>query len=141
MLAIRRPRKVFDHKKNEHSFKCVKCTANFEVRKSLEEHIVVEHYFKCEECDIVYESRESMEDHNEEAHTFRCVECAETFYTEERCAEHVKSSHPSCETCEDEFSWAEADHSCYYTKNGASPLSERVIEQNLYQGYFFYSRD
>jgi len=136
-----RKSKLLEHRKPDHPFKCMKCNARFEVRKSLEEHLIVEHYFKCEDCDIVFESRKSMNLHNEAAHTFKCVECAETFTTEEKSSAHLKTTHQSCDTCEDEFSWAEADHSCYYTKNGISPKSERVIEQNLYQGYFFYSRD
>ena len=130
-----------EHKRNEHTFKCMKCPVTFEVKKCLEEHLIVEHYFKCEDCDIVFESRKSIQDHNISEHTFRCGECQEVFYTEERQVAHVKEEHQSCEVCEDEFSWADADHRCYYTKKGISPPSERVIEQNLYQGYFFSSRD
>ena len=30
---------------------------------------------------------------------------------------HEKAEHAKCELCEDEFTWVEVTHSCYFTKN------------------------
>jgi len=130
-----------DHVKKEHYFKCMKCSAKFLAKKSLEEHIIIEHYFKCEHCDIVYETRKSFQSHNESEHTFPCGECQEIFLTVELCSAHLREKHQSCEDCEDEFSWPGPEHRCFFTKNKITPPSERVIEQNLYRGWFFNSTD
>ena len=130
-----------EHVKKEHYFKCMKCPAKFLAKKSLEEHLIVEHYFKCEHCDIVYESKKSFQTHNEAEHTFPCGECQEIFLTVELCTAHLREKHQSCEDCEDEFSWPGPDHRCFFTKNKITPPSERVIEQNLYRGWFFNSTD
>jgi len=130
-----------EHVKKEHYFKCMKCPSKFEVKKGLEEHLVVEHYFHCEYCDMVYESRKSFQTHNELEHTFPCGECKEVFLTVELCSAHLKEKHQSCDDCMDEFSWPDLEHRCFFTKNNITPPSERVIEQNLYRGWFFNSTD
>ena len=130
-----------EHKVSAHTFKCMKCPKLFEIKKDLQEHLIVEHYFKCEECDLVFDSKSKMSDHNDKEHTFRCNECAQIFTSEAKRSDHIKSAHQTCDTCEDEFSWAEPDHSCYYTRTNTRPSTDRVIVQRLYQGYFFTSSE
>ena len=68
---------------------------------------------------------------------FKCEVCENVYSSEEDYNAHMKSEHQGCEECEDEFYWPDAEHECYYTETGVSPPNNRVIEQNLYQGYFY----
>ena len=68
-------------------------------------------------------------------HYFKCKECDDAFETTEARESHMDEKHSSCEVCEDEFTWAEEGHSCYYTINDIRPTKERVQVQNLYFDY------
>ena len=63
------------------------------------------------------------------------TKCEDTFELEESLVNHEKKKCSSCETCEDELSWAEQGHSCYYIKNNIRPTKERAQVQNLYFDY------
>jgi len=127
--------KVIEHKKVSHTFVCDKCKKTFEEKAILENHIKSSHLHKCEDCELIFDFKNKLEEHMRKEHTFKCPQCDETFKSEERAREHEKEVHSSCETCEDEFVWADPDHSCYYIKNNVRPTKDRVQVQNLYFDY------
>jgi len=127
--------KVVEHKRIMHTIKCEKCKRSFEEKSTLEEHIKTNHVLKCKVCSTVFDFKKKLEDHIQKEHSFKCTKCDGTFELEGSLVEHEKEKHSSCETCEDEFSWAEPGHSCYYTKNNIRPTKERVQVQNLYFDY------
>jgi len=127
--------KIIEHKKAMHSFLCEKCKKMFDDKSSLEEHIKTNHMNKCKVCDSIFDFKNKLEEHVKKEHNFKCGQCEETFELEESAGEHEREKHSSCETCEDEFAWAESEHSCYYTKNNVRPTKERVQVQNLYFDY------
>merc|ERR1712098_406121 len=49
---------------------------------------------------------------------FPCNKCNERFDTRSQLEDHERSQHEEkrCEECEDDFSWPEAGHDCYYTR-------------------------
>ena len=48
---------------------------------------------------------------------FSCTKCNKKFETVARLDEHVEDEHErSCAVCEDDFSWPDASHECYFTK-------------------------
>jgi hypothetical protein len=48
---------------------------------------------------------------------FPCPKCSKKFETKSKLAEHVDDDHErSCAECEDDFSWPDPSHECYFTK-------------------------
>jgi len=116
--------KVLDHKKVAHNFKCSKCRQAFDQKDKLEGHVKANHFFKCGKCNVSFDAKNLMEEHNKKFHYFPCpvVSCGKVFDMRQRLAAHDKASHQSCDVCEDDFSWPEPGHSCYYTKNNIKPV-------------------
>ena len=79
--------------------------------------------------------------HNKKIHEFPCKLCGDILDSQYNHDQHQVSVHGSCRECEDEFSWPEPGHKCYYTEKKVAPRSERVVEQRLYRGYFFFTAD
>jgi len=127
--------KVVEHKKVSHTFICDKCKKTYEEKAILEHHIKSSHVHKCEDCGLIFDFKNKLEEHTRKEHNFKCPQCEEAFKSEESALEHEKEEHSSCETCEDEFVWADPDHSCYYIKNNVRPTKDRVQVQNLYFDY------
>jgi len=127
--------KVIEHKKVSHTFICDKCKKTFEEKAILEHHMKSSHVHKCEDCGVIFDFKNKLEEHARKEHNFKCQQCEEAFKSEESALEHEKDVHSSCETCEDEFVWADPDHSCYYIKNNVRPTKDRVQVQNLYFDY------
>ena len=49
--------------------------------------------------------------------TFPCQQCSKKFETKSKLNEHVDDDHErSCAECEDDFSWPDPSHECYFTK-------------------------
>jgi len=116
--------KVLDHKKVAHNFKCSKCRQAFDQKDKLEGHVRANHFFKCGKCNVTFDAKNHIEEHNKKFHYFPCpvVSCGKVFDMRQRLATHDKASHQSCDVCEDDFSWPEPGHSCYYTKNNIKPV-------------------
>merc|ERR1719318_1996247 len=48
---------------------------------------------------------------------FPCPTCSKKFESKSKLAEHVDDDHErSCTECEDDFSWPDPSHECYFTK-------------------------
>jgi len=114
--------KVLEHKKTEHNFKCSKCRQAFDFKDKLENHVRANHFFKCGKCNVVFDAKSLQEAHNKKFHYFPCTSCDKVFDMKQRLMTHDKTFHHSCDVCEDEFSWPEPGHSCYYTKNNIRPV-------------------
>jgi len=114
--------KVLDHKKVAHNFKCSKCRQAFDQKDRLEAHIRANHFFKCVKCNVTFDAKNLIDDHNKRNHYFPCGSCSKVFDMRQRLSTHDKADHQSCDVCEDEFSWAEPGHACYYTKNNIRPV-------------------
>merc|ERR1719186_873786 len=114
--------KVIEHKKTEHNFKCSKCRQAFDLKDKLENHVRANHFFKCGKCNVVFDAKSLQEAHNKKFHYFPCTSCDKVFDMKQRLMTHDKTFHHSCDVCEDEFSWPEPGHSCYYTKNNIRPV-------------------
>ena len=69
------------------------------------------------------ETRQRLHQHVQSLHGHVCPDCPLTFQTRALMVAHLKAEHQTCAVCEDEFSWAEADHECYYTRNSVRPGS------------------
>ena len=48
--------------------------------------------------------------------TFPCAKCSKKFETKSKLNEHVDEHERSCTECEDDFSWPDPSHECYFTK-------------------------
>jgi len=129
---------LFDRKdrmeqhKQSHMIKCSKCKEKFYGQQQLEEHVKIDHYFKCEKCDLVFDTSNKLKDHNRQDHYFKCSFCDTCLDSKDEIEAHEKEVHQTCEDCEDEFTWTDVDHKCYYTVNKIGPSSDRVQVQNLY---------
>jgi len=119
------------HKKS-HLIKCSKCKARFYGQNQLDEHVKTTHCFKCKKCDFVFDTSNKLNDHNRQDHYFKCSFCDTCFDSKVEIEAHEKEVHQTCEDCEDEFTWTDVDHKCYYTVNKIGPSSDRVQVQNLY---------
>merc|ERR1719494_598999 len=70
-------------------------------------------------------------------HIFSCIDCDKTFETGPILEKHIAETHPpNCGQCQDEFSWPEEGHLCYFTRRKMAPTTSRVTKQVLYNGYF-----
>jgi len=116
------PKAMEMHKKGEHRFKC-KCKAVLPTKAQLDAHTKAEHSFKCQKCPQVFEHKVVLEKHFRQQHYFKCTSCGEVSDSPAALSKHEEARHRGCEVCEDEFSWAEAGHSCWYTRTGARPAS------------------
>ena len=111
---------------------CHSCTKSFAHKSNLAEHMrtmhtVTEPIIKFEN---VFDTQLTLEAHAQSENGFKCESCEDTCLTKEEYYSHM-NSHTNCQVCEDDFSWAESDHWCYYTRNRITP-SHRVVVQNLY---------
>ena len=88
--------------------------------------------FKSEAGEKVFEKIKLISEHNNKEHSFKCSYCETIFNVKELMETHEKEVHKTCVDCEDEFTWTEDDHTCYYTKNNIGPATDRVQVQNLY---------
>ena len=102
-------------------FKCKKCKATLATKEALGTHTTVAHMFKCQKCGSLFEQKFLLEKHFRASHMFKCTMCPQILESTAALASHETAKHQSCEVCEDEFSWAEASHSCYYTRNNIKP--------------------
>jgi hypothetical protein len=112
------------HTKTEHSFKCkqAKCKLVFAVKEKLDGHMRSEHMYQCGKCPSIFEHKLLLEKHIKSSHHFKCDSCPEVCDSPKALSEHAEARHRGCETCEDEFNWPEAGHSCYYTRRAIRPL-------------------
>jgi len=128
------------HKK-AHLMKCKHCKEALYGENHLEIHIKKNHSFKCEKCKDgpIYTKMSFLTDHIKKEHEFKCPSCPKLFDAIEMVEAHEKAVHQSCDICEDEFTWTDESHRCYYTKAKVGPASDRVQIQNLYfDEYMFY---
>ena len=112
------------HKKAKHSFKCKKCNTIFDLNEKLDAHTKAEHMFNCTKCKTIFDQKKLLEKHTLANHYFKCDKCSDVVDSKTAMEVHEKAAHSSCDVCEDEFSWAEPGHSCYYTKNNIKPKIE-----------------
>jgi len=115
-----------------HMIKCTVCKESMFDEKDMEIHMKASHNFKCEACDKVFDQMKMMSDHKRKEHSFKCHSCETIFDARELMETHEKEVHQTCDDCEDEFTWTEDGHMCYYTRNKVGPTTDRVKVQNLY---------
>merc|ERR1719233_2139922 len=77
---------------------------------------------RCGKCNVNLDSKVHLENHNRRSHYYPCGSCNKVFDMKQRLSSHDKAVHQSCNECEDEFSWPEPGHACYYTKNNIRPV-------------------
>ncbi len=113
------------HKEEYHTYSCSveTCKQIFEDVPRLEKHVIDSHNLKCPHCPQHMETRQRLHQHVQSLHGHVCPDCPLTFQTRALMVAHLKAEHQTCAVCEDEFSWAEADHECYYTRNSVRPGS------------------
>ena len=60
---------------------------------------------------------------------FRCFECDAAFDTKTSLEIHVKEGHKDkfCDECEDDFTWPEESHDCYYTRYQLRYISGDIV--------------
>ena len=109
------------HKKEVHLYKCTHCGSCFDEKVKLDKHDIEYHNLKCRHCTNKFIDRDLLKAHIVKAHYHRCTECPSTFEEQSLLVKHEAKVHRSCEVCEDEFSWVEASHECYYTRNKLRP--------------------
>merc|ERR1712240_450661 len=108
-------------KKKSENFKCNNCKKVFESKILLNHHTSMHHNFKCSNCNKVFTSKLILEVHLKENYYFKCDRCQFISINKEGLMKHNNMNHKSCTECEDEFSWPESGHSCYYTVNNIRP--------------------
>ena len=109
------------HRKEIHFFKCTHCDTCFPEKVKLDKHEIENHNLKCRYCTNKFIDKDLLKAHIVKAHSHRCTQCTSTFEEQSLLVKHEAKVHRSCEVCEDEFSWAEASHECYYTRNKLRP--------------------
>ena len=109
------------HRKEVHLFKCTHCGSCFDEKVKLDKHDIEYHNLKCRNCTNKFIDRDLLKAHIVKAHYHRCTECTSTFEEQSLLVKHEAKVHRSCEVCEDDFSWVEASHECYYTRNKLRP--------------------
>ena len=130
---------MLEHVKASHILPCKICKKVFTTQEKLSEHHETTHNNECKKCNTNFSIKSELVAHNKKMHEFPCRFCSSVLDSQESHDEHQVSVHGSCEECEDEFSWPEPGHKCYFTNNKIAPRSERVIEQRLYRGYHFFT--
>ena len=60
---------------------------------------------------------------------FRCFECDAAFDTKTSLEIHVREGHKDkfCDECEDDFTWPEESHDCYYTRYQLRYISGDIV--------------
>jgi len=114
--------------------KCKHCKESLYGEKQLDDHVDSQHSFKCKKCKEVqiFPKMNLLIEHSKKEHEFKCPSCPDVFDAIELVEAHEKAVHQSCDMCEDEFTWTDESHRCYYTNNKIAPNSDRVLVQNLY---------
>jgi len=112
---------LVNHTQQNHNIKCRKCNKIFESMERYTLHAKQEHNFSCDHCKITLDFKAQLDQHIEKLHRFPCSSCGTVLGSNVDLASHEKEKHRSCDVCEDEFSWAEPGHSCYFTKNNIRP--------------------
>ena len=130
---------MLEHVKASHILPCKICKKVFTTQEKLSDHHENTHNNECKKCNTNFNLKGELVAHNTKMHEFPCRFCSSVLDSQESHDEHQVSVHGSCEECEDEFSWPEPGHKCYFTNNKIAPRSERVIEQRLYRGYHFFT--
>jgi len=127
------------HKK-VHLMKCKHCKEALYGENRLEIHMKNNHNFKCDRCKEgqVYSKLSFLTDHMKKEHEFKCPSCPKLFDELEMVEAHEKAVHQSCDICEDEFTWIDESHRCFYTKTKVAPATDRVQIQNLYFDEYMY---
>ena len=121
------------HKVEEHTFRCNKCRHVLDSKEALGAHMDTEHSHFCDKCGAVFDNKVLLASHVAKEHSFKCGYCIKLLDSEEAvlvCNRyfinvctisiqqvHEKDEHAKCAVCEDEFTWVEATHACYFTKN------------------------
>ena len=121
-----------NHLEAVHQINCQKCTKVFYKKEDIEKHEKDEHHHPCHKCSFVMDSKKDLEDHIKILHTFPCGYCAHTADEVGKLSEHEDSEHGHCGECEDEFTWVDPGHKCYFTDKKITPNFGRVIVQNMY---------
>jgi len=129
-----------EHHKKVHLIKCKHCKEALYGENQLEIHMKKNHNFKCEKCKEgqVYSKLSFLTDHIKKEHEFKCPSCPKLFDAIEMVEAHEKAVHQACDICEDEFTWTDESHRCYYTKAKIAPATDRVQIQNLYFDEYMY---
>jgi len=91
-----------------------------------------EHSHFCDKCGSVFDNKVLLASHVTKEHSYKCGYCTKLLDSEEAVLVHEQAEHATCEVCEDEFTWVEVTHACYFTKNRVGPKSDRVKVQNVY---------
>lgn len=120
------------HLEAVHQINCQKCTKVFYKKEEIEKHEKEEHYHPCHKCSFVMDSKKDLQEHIRILHTFHCNYCAHIADEVGKLNEHEDSEHGHCHECEDEFTWVEPGHKCYFTDKKITPNLGRVIIQNMY---------
>ena len=60
---------------------------------------------------------------------FRCTECDAAFDTKTNLEVHAREGHKDrfCDECEDDFSWPDESHDCYYTRYKLRYISGDIV--------------
>ena len=66
---------------------------------------------------------------NQGTRLFRCFECDAAFDTKGNLEVHVREGHKDkfCDECEDDFTWPDEDHDCYYTRYQLRYISGDIV--------------
>jgi len=120
-----------------HLIKCKHCNFMADSKQKTDEHIRQYHNYKCQKCRKSFEEKIKLERHMKNIHSFKCKDCSIMFDSKIKHDVHIKEHHSpektldmrqnqeivdsSCAVCEDEFSWPEPEHLCYYTRNNIRP--------------------
>jgi len=129
---------MLEHTKAEHINPCKICKNVFRLKSKLKEHEEKIHSNTCTICSENFNYKADLKKHFSEKHEVKCTLCTEVLNSEAKLDEHFANVHKNCAECEDEFSWPDSSHKCWYTQNKMTPASSRVEEQRLYRGYFFF---
>ena len=60
---------------------------------------------------------------------YRCFECDSAFDTKTNLETHMREGHKDkfCDECEDEFSWPDESHDCYYTRYSLRYIAGDIV--------------
>merc|ERR1711971_1043204 len=122
-------KELYKHLDETHAKPCAHCPLMFRDPVAYQGHLTSSHM--CTSCGF-YGAGKLLEEHRKE-HIFTCVDCDNILETKCSLEKHIEDNHPAkCGQCQDEFSWPDADHTCYFTRRKMAPLTSRVTKQVLY---------
>ena len=128
-----------NHLEQSHQKKCTKCESIFYNDEDLIAHDKDEHYHPCDKCETILASNEILEVHFKAFHIFPCNYCDFKSDEKESLSKHEEENHQSCAECEDEFTWVDDQHKCFFTDRKVTPNMGRVEVQNMYfENFTFY---